>query len=145
MKFLLFICCLWAMGWFHRREHLRDAAALRDVQKTLSSLPPDKDALKTALAGQDWRLVSLTPRHAVLKRAFQVERREDMLRYGMPLVFLAVLLIALQGWGIAAVYAAVLAVKWFALTTAVTLSPYDGRYDVSLFGIRLFGEYLSPP
>ncbi|MBI1215682.1 MAG: hypothetical protein GC185_07680 [Alphaproteobacteria bacterium] len=143
MKFIVFILGIWAISWFHRREHRRYVAELKALQAKLAVLPHDAASVTAALEGTDWRMTALEPSRAGFKRAFQVKDREDLLRYAVPVALLVVIIVFLHGWGTAGLYGAALALKWFAAQTELTLSTLDPRYEVTLFGLRLFGEDLS--
>jgi len=143
MHFILFILCLWTAGMFHRWEHHRFIAELRRLHGTLRPLAGDKPALKKTLASEDWRATGLPPGRMVLKRAFNVRTRADALRYGVPVALVAVLLVGMQAWALGAAYGALIALRWFGGVVDLNLSAQDARYDVRVFGLRLFGEYLS--
>ncbi|HYD17049.1 MAG TPA: hypothetical protein VEF76_01055 [Patescibacteria group bacterium] len=143
MLFFLFITVFFATAEFHRREHVLMQKELRDLQAKLASEAPVEAALRAQLQGEDWRLVSLTGTEAGLRRAFEVPEREAVLRYAVPVVAFTIMLLGLQNWTLPFLYAGVMALKWFASLTVLDLDPHRPRYEVRLFGLRLFGERLD--
>ena len=63
------------------------------------------------------------------------------MRYGAPVGFFCLWLLALHSWWIAGVYAAIIIVKWFALTTYLN---GDGEtYRITLAGKTVFAAMLG--
>lgn len=137
MKYPVFLLLLWAMGLFYRWEH-------RLFIRELSMLAPGlKEKGAQALAGKDWRIVRVEAEGVyALRRAFQIKTRADALRYGLPLLFFCIILFVLKDWIFALGYAGLVALKWF-ICEAVVHTAGAFRYDVRIFGRRLFGEGLA--
>lgn len=132
--FIVFLIYIWALCWCHRLEHKRFVAEMKILQPMIAAAGAD------ALAGRDWRLLSMTDREARMKRAFDITDHAAILRYALPVALIALMLIYGQFWGLAALYAALIAVKFFLLETV--LFRKEARYEVRLFGVRLIGEDL---
>lgn len=143
MEFVIFIALLFSVSLFHRREHQHFIAGLRALQRELASPAPVQDEVKKALKAHDWRLIDLKTGKAWLRRAFDPKGGEAVARYAVPVALLAAMPLLLQAWKMAAVYFAVLVIKWFATVTVLDLSPHHPHYDVRLAGFRLFGETLE--
>lgn len=143
MEFVIFIALLFSVSLFHRREHQKFIEGLRGLQRELASPTPVQEEIKKALKPHDWRLVDLKTGKAWMRRAFDPKGREAVARYAVPVVLLAAMPLLLQAWKMAAVYFAVLLVKWFATVTVLDLNPLHPYYDVRLPGFRLFGETLE--
>jgi len=143
MAFIIFILCIAALGFFHRREHEMFVRELQRLQPTLATETPELTTLMLNLRGCDWRVVKLDGLQLHLRRAFQIADREAAFRYGMPVAILSAMLVLLQDFKLAALYAAALGLKWFATVTVLNLTPAQPEYNVRLFGFRLFGETLK--
>lgn len=107
MKFFLFTGLLWICAMFHLWEHRRFERDLRLLEAG------------EAMAAGDWRPVAL-PKGAAglaLKRAFAIRDRMDIFRYAAPVLIFCLWLLLLRSWGLAFAYAAIVAVKWFCVTT----------------------------
>lgn len=143
MKFLVFIFVVFAIGLFHRREHILYENGLFALRKKLETDKPDESEIREKLKGMDWRLAGMDRSYALLKRAFNVPEKEDILRYAVPVALLCVLIVYLGVWRIAALYGCALALKWFVAETALDLDPFTPRYEARLFGKRLFGQPLA--
>lgn len=132
MQFVVFIILLFALCQFHRREHQRLAPELRGLLQTASNgaLP----------AEADWQVIRTDGNILHLRRAFMLKSNFDRLRYFLPIAFLAVMLIALQSWMMAGIYAAIICIKWF--VTSIRLDIKRERYDVTIFSVAVFGEQL---
>ena len=133
MQFVVFIILLFSVCQFHRREHQRLEVELRTLLQTASN--------GTLPADTDWQVMRFEQNILHLRRAFMLKSTFDRLRYFLPILFLAVMLIILQSWIMAAIYAAILCVKWF--VTRIRLDITRGRYDVIIFSKALFGEQLA--
>lgn len=142
MQFFAFITIFFATAMFHQREHRLLVGELRDLQKKLSDAAPSESSLEEKLKGEDWRLVSLRGTQAGLRRAFEVPGIEAMLRYAVPVALFCLMLLGLQNWIMPGVYALVMVLKWFVSVTVLDTDPYLPRYEVRMFGLRLFGEGL---
>ena len=143
MQFFAFITIFFATAMFHQREHRLLVGELRALHAKLSDAAPGETSLEAKLTGEDWRLVSLRGTQAGLRRAFEVPGIEAMLRYGVPVAAFCLMLLGLQNWVMPGIYAGVMALKWFASVTVLDTDPYLPRYEVQLFGFRLFGEGLT--
>lgn len=133
MQFVVFIILLFAVCHFHRREHQRLAPELRTLLQTTSNGGLQTDA--------DWQVIQTDGNILYLRRAFMLKSRFDQLRYFLPVAFLAVMLIVLQSWVMAGLYAAIVCIKWF--VTSIRLDIKRERYDVTIFSTALFGEQLA--
>jgi len=143
MAFIIFIFCLGALGFFHRREHELFVRGLQQLQPLLASEPPEAAHLVTLLPKYDWRLVGLQARNLEIRRAFQLVDREAGLRYAIPIGIACIMLVFLHSFAVATIYIAALAIKWFLTVTVLNLDPLLPEYEVRLFGTRLFGESLK--
>jgi hypothetical protein len=136
MEYVVFTVLIWTAALFHRREH-------RALRQELRALPHDAlTEITPALAGHDWRITALDAKSATLKRAFQPIGRAGVLRYALPVVFLAVMMIVLQSYIMAAVYLTALTLRWFVLEIKLTRPPEQPAYTAFLYGRPLFGETL---
>ena len=142
MQFFVFITLFFAISLFHRQEHLWFIAELRALQKKLAAATASEAGVKESLKGEDWRLVALAASQLSLRRAFHVGNAKAAARYATPILLLCITLLWLQSWVLAGGYAALLAVKWFASVTVLDIGPAAARYEVRLFGRKLFGESL---
>lgn len=143
MKFVVFMFLLCAISLFHRREHRLFEKELRTLQERLQTERPEAGRVREMLKGEDWRLCGIGDTRILLRRAFQVKTREDALRYAVPVAILCIVIAWLNAFTMAAVYGAALALKWFVAVTALDLDPFTPRYEVRLFGLRLFGDRLG--
>ncbi|MDI1228360.1 MAG: hypothetical protein PSY14_11805 [bacterium] len=143
MQFFAFISIFFATALFHQREHRLLVGELRDLHAKLVDARPSEASLEAKLKGEDWRLVSLRGTKAGLRRAFEVPGMEAMLRYGVPVVMFCLMLLGLQSWIMPGIYAGVMTLKWFVSVTVLDTDPYLPRYEVRMFGLRLFGEGLA--
>lgn len=123
MTFFIFTALVWLLALFHLWDH---RCFERDLRALEQGMPIER---------LDWRRVA---GGVALKRGFFIRRRDDYLRYAVPVVFFAVLLIGLRGWTLAMLYAAVIIVKWAAVS--VTLA--DDKYTLWLAGRALFSARL---
>jgi len=139
MMFFVFILLIYGMGLFHRFEH---RAMIADLRALLPLVPMAGEPP----APHDWRRCGGTDAKPLLKRAFNPRGAAAALRYAMPVLFAAVMLIVLQAYVFAACYIALCAVKWFAVSAE--LAPRDdntkdsrkGRYTLRLGTWTLLGE-----
>ncbi len=143
MQFVAFITIFFATVLFHRREHVLMIAELKTLHKKLADAAPIEARLEAQLKGEDWRLVSLRGTQAGLRRAFEVPGTEAVLRYAVPVALCCLMLLGLMNWIVPGVYAGIMVLKWFASVTVLDTDPYLPRYEVRLFGLRLFGEGLA--
>jgi hypothetical protein len=128
VAFILLTTVLWILALFHIWDHRR-------YERDLGAYLQD--------GGGDWRPVAPPAGArpgAALKRAFRIDTRADLWRYAGPVAIFAVILIGLRHWGLAAAYAGVVSVKWFALTTVTARE--TRRYAVYLAGRRVFESPL---
>lgn len=145
MKFFVFTTLVLILGMFHRREHVLYENELYALRRKLESGTPDENKVKEELKGRDWRLTGFDRTYALLKRAFEVPGREDLLRYAVPVVVLCVIIVYLRAWHLAAIYGVVMGLKWFVVVTALDIDPFTPRYETRLFGYRIFGLGLGVP
>ena len=136
MLFVLFIAVLFALGLFHRWEHRVMIADLKGV------LPLLQAGAEPLPATQDWRVVSQGSGTWVLRRAFHVPDKTAALRYAVPVLLAAVMMIGLGNIPMGIAYAVICTLKWFAADTEVKTAPL-AEYTVKLAGIKLFGEPLE--
>lgn len=133
MVFVCFLLLLWGMALFYRAEH-------RAYIRELAALAPQLKAQGAAvLAGRDWRPVRQEGEVFVLKRAFQIKTRKDVLRYALPVLFFCAILFILREWSFAFFYAAIAAAKWFGTETRLRVSDPQG-YEVWIAQHRLLAE-----
>lgn len=142
MLYPIFLFLIWAIALFHVWEHRRFIEELRKLQRVLASFSPAKEELAEKLKGRDWRIVSLEGTKLGLRRAFMVKDGFSAARYAAPVAFIVASLLVLETWIMAGVYFALMVVKWFMTKTVLDVSPVNARYDVTLFGMTLFGEEL---
>lgn len=136
MEYVVFTVLVWTVALFHRREH-------RGLQQELQTLPREALTETTpAIAGHDWRVTAVDAGSVTMKRAFQPVGRAGILRYALPVVFLAVMMIVLQSFIMAAAYLAALMLRWFVLEIKITRPPEQAAYTALLYGRQLFGETL---
>jgi len=134
MEFGLLLVILWGVGLFYRREHVKFVADMGHLAKDMAGpeLPQ----------GADWRITGQDGNGGIfLQRAFNVTDRESFLRYAAPFLFLSAFLMLLQNWAMAGIFGGIVALKWFASKTRLDLK--KKRYDVTIFGLRLYGEDVS--
>lgn len=143
MAFMIFIFCLGAVGFFHRREHELFVRGLRQLQPMLAAEPLDAARLSVELPKYDWRLIGLKGRSLEMRRAFQLVDREAALRYAVPTGIACVMLVFLHSFIVAGLYIAALGIKWFTTVTVLNLDPLLPEYEVRLGRSRLFGEGLT--
>lgn len=143
MQFVAFITLFFLTVLFHQREHVLMIAELRKLHGKLATATPDAATLNAQLRGDDWRLVFLRGTQAGLRRAFEVPSTVAILRYAVPVVLFCLMLLGLQTWVMPAIYAVIMALKWFVSVTVLDTDPYLPRYEVRMFGFRLFGEELT--
>jgi len=135
MEYVVFTILIWTMALFHRQEH-------RTLRAELQSLPRSTLTEKTEIAGHDWRVTAIEAEHIILKRAFQPIGRAGILRYALPVLFLAVMMIVLQSIALTCAYLAALVLRWFVLEIKLTRTPEPLAYAATLYGRQLFGEAL---
>lgn len=134
MMFILFIAVLFALALFHRWEHRVMIADLKQVLPLLQAGTP-------LPVTQDWRVVAQDGRAWVLRRAFHVPDKTAALRYAMPVLLAAVMMIGLANIPLGLGYAVFCAVKWFGTDIRLEALP-TAAYRVELVGIKMFGEPL---
>jgi hypothetical protein len=136
MEYVVFTVLVWTVALFHRREH-------RNLRQELQALPAHSLTETTpAISGYDWRVTAVDAGSVTLKRAFQPIGRAGILRYALPVLFLAVMMIVLQSFIMAGAYLAALALRWFVLEIKITRPPQQPAYTATLYGRPLFGETL---
>ncbi len=143
MQFIVFITLFFATVLFHRREHVLMIAELKTLHSKLADPAPTQVRLEAQLKDEDWRLVSLRGTQAGLRRAFEVPGTEAILRYAVPVALCCLMLLGLMNWIVPGVYAGIMILKWFVSVTVLDTDPYLPRYEVRMFGLRLFGEGLT--
>jgi hypothetical protein len=143
MQFVAFITLFFATALFHRREHVLMIEELKTLHRKLADPAPSEARLEAQLKGDDWRLVYLRGTQAGLRRAFEVPGTEAILRYAVPVALCCLMLLGLMNWIVPGVYAGIMILKWFVSVTVLDTDPYLPRYEVRMFGIRLFGEALE--
>jgi len=136
MTFIIFIAVVFALGFFHRWEHRVMIADLKQV------LPLLKTGSTEIPVGQDWRIVSRTDRYWTLRRAFHVPDRAAAVRYAVPVLLAAVMMIGLANILLGMGYALFCAVKWFWVEINVKTDT-PAAYTVQCAGIKIFGEPLE--
>lgn len=100
---------IWGVALFHRQEHRAlpielskiDLAATHETNKMIE--------------GHDWRVVAETSQRLILKRAFEPIGRAGKLRYALPVIALAVMMIWLQSFSTTVIYLGLLYLRWFVL------------------------------
>jgi len=143
MPFMIFIVSIFALAYYHRLEHRQLIASLRALQLRLATETPDRAVLEQQLAGEDWRIIGLRGMRLQLRRKFMVQDKQSLLRYGVPVVILCAILVLLQNFILAALYAAGLAVKWFLSVTELSLDPHHPEFEVTVLGHKIFLENLK--
>lgn len=135
MIFVVFILLLWAAALFHRAEH-------RALPQELRDLGTPKDAAVGAhIAGHDFRLMEIKNGGFVLKRAFHPQDRRGVLRYALPVLFLAGMMIYLQNIPLSAGYFVFLCLRWFG--TEIVLYPAsESRFRVQLWQKKIYEDTL---
>ena len=134
MMFMLFIAVLFTLALFHRWEH---RVMIADLKLALAALQTS-GALPAA---QDWRAVSQSGGTWILRRAFHVPDKTAALRYAVPVLLAAVMMIGLANIPLGIGYVFFCAVKWFGTDIELQTAPVPG-YGVKLAGIKMFGEPL---
>jgi hypothetical protein len=142
MLYPIFLFLIWAIALFHVWEHRRFIEELRKLQRVLAGFSPAREELQEKLKGRDWRIVALQGTRLGLRRAFVVKDGFSAARYAAPVAFIVLSLLVLETWIMAGIYFALVFTKWFLTKTVLDVSPANARYDVTLFGITLFGEEL---
>lgn len=138
MMFFVFMLLVYAMAFFHRFEH---RAMIEDLRALLPLLPLGADIPPP----HDWRQSGGTPDTPRLLRAFRPANGRARLRYALPVLFAAVMMIVLQTYVFAACYIAACAVKWFLLKPELTRSTQDaakGSYALFIGSWRVMGEEI---
>lgn len=115
---------------FHQREHRLFETELKKIAVKL--------AAGENLDNEDWRIMGRDGGIYKLKRAFRIPGREDLIRYAVPVILAAIILILLQSWALGFAYILLLGVKWFATVTVIDVK--KSAYSVTLFGFRIFGQ-----
>lgn len=136
MMFLIFIAVVFALGLFHRWEHRVMIADLKQV------LPLLKTGAAEITAAQDWRLISQAEGYWTLRRAFHVPDRTAALRYAMPVLLAATMMIGLANIPMGIGYAVFCVTKWFGTDIQIKTAPL-AEYAVQCAGIKIFGEPLE--
>lgn len=135
MIFVVFILLLWAAALFHRAEHRALPQELRALDK------PQSWTVGAQIPGHDFRLVAQKNDSFVLKRAFHPQGYRGVLRYALPVLFLAVMMIILQSIPMTLAYFVFLYLRWFATETVLYPAP-DKRFEVTLWHKRIYEETL---
>jgi hypothetical protein len=131
MHFIVFMLLVYTLALFHRFEH---RAMVADLSRLAADLP-----LRCGVPrGHDWRQTGGTEEAPQLKRGFELPDRTAVLRYALPVVFAAAMMIVLQDFTLAGGYVALCAAKWFGLSVTLT----RGAYAVSAGGITLLKDSL---
>ncbi|MDY0009176.1 MAG: hypothetical protein RBS08_05680 [Bdellovibrionales bacterium] len=106
MAFVIFLLLVYGLCLFHRFEH-------RVMIKDLARLVPFLPLQNGIPAGHDWRQAGGNAETPLLKRAFHIYGKDDVLRYAVPVMAAAVILIALQSFVFAGGYILFCLIKWF--------------------------------
>lgn len=117
MNFIVFMLLVYLLGLFHRFEH-------RTMIRDLTRLAPLLPLQNGVPAGHDWRQTGGGADAPQLKRGFDVPDRAALLRYALPIVFAAAMMLALQGFTMAGVYILLCTAKWFGLGVTLTRTEY---------------------
>ncbi|MDP2204749.1 MAG: hypothetical protein Q8K65_00415 [Alphaproteobacteria bacterium] len=126
MNFLIFILLVYFLALFHRFEH---RVMIRDLARLAGCLPLEDGVPE----GHDWRQTGGTKEAPQLKRGFDIPDKTAVLRYALPIVFAAAMMIALQDFTMAGVYILLCTAKWFALGVTLTRAEYKitlGRFTL---------------
>lgn len=116
---------------FHLWDHRRFEEDLRRL-----------DAGQGSFAAGDWRPAALPAGESgtALKRAFIIRGQADLARYAAPVVLFCLWLLLFRSWGLAGIYAAIIACKWFAVTTVLD---NGGSYRCYFAGKKFFTGRLA--
>jgi len=133
MTFVFFLLLVWAVCTFHLREHRRLGTELARA-KTL--LPPREDG---SLQDADWRVTAEEAQNITLKRRFHPQDRDGVLRYALPPVFFCLMLFVLKSWWMGALYAALMALRWFAMSIEMSKMPQENTYAAKIGRWKIFG------
>ena len=126
MKFIVFSVFIWLVAIFHLWDHRRYE---RDIARYMDGA---RDG--------DWRQVGQGDGD-IVKRAFKITTRADIVRYATPVVFLLIWLLLFRAWTPAILYVAAVFAKWFIAQTHIDTA--GRRYSVYLLGYRMFGARLD--
>ncbi len=127
MIFIVFTIMLWLIALFHIWDHRR-------FEQDLAALAEGK---------RDWRAVALpagVSTGEAYRRALMIHSRADFTRYAVPVLFFVVLLLGVKSPVAAALYLAVIVIKWF--VSKVVLYRDEGRYEIYLLHQRVFAAAL---
>lgn len=113
MLFVVFMIVVWTAALFHRREHRRLPDELAKIDTRAAYETGQK------IDGHDWRVIADTKDRLVMKRAFEPVGMEGKLRYTLPVVLLAVMMIWLQSIPATVFYMVFLCIRWFALRVEI--------------------------
>lgn len=135
MIFVVFILLLWAAALFHRAEHRALPRELRGLGKA------ENWVIGAQIPEHDFRLVAQRNGSFVLKRAFHPQGYRGVLRYALPVLFLAMMMIILQSIPVTLAYFVFLCLRWFATEIVLYPAP-DNRFEVTLRHRKIYGETL---
>lgn len=135
MIFVVFLLLIWSAALFHRAEHRQLPQELRRLDSTQGWVTGAR------IAGHDWRLMAEKDDGFVLKRAFHPEGISGVLRYALPILFLAVMMIVLQNIPLTLGYLAFLYLRWFAVEIIFYPAP-DSRFHVVLWDRTIYKDVL---
>lgn len=128
MKFIFFSGFLWLLAIFHLWDHRRFE---RDIRLYMNG---QRDG--------DWRIVDGDDSSIfIVKRAFKISSRADIVRYATPVVFLFLWLVIFRFWSPACAYVLVIAIKWFVVETLIDTSART--YTLRLLGQSLFSARVD--
>lgn len=135
MAFFFFLLLLFALGVFHAREHRQFVEEMRRM-----TLPaPDPRQIDAA----DWVYKGAAKHGFFIRRALNPKTQADILRYTVPVVAFAVMVIFLAAWKTAFLYAAIHVFRWSAVTVEVYNDGNEACYRLISYGRRLFTEHLK--
>lgn len=130
MFFVAFLLIIWAIAVFHQKEHKAYIKEMRVI------------AENGQIGNLDWRKIREDQQYLCLRRAFNIRNKSDLIRYGLPVIFFAAMLIVFGKWFLSFFYLAVIVVKWFATVTEVSYGANPHYYRLSLAGLPVWTEKL---
>lgn len=135
MDFMVFLSLVYALAVFHRFEH---RVMIKDLAQLASFLPLQNGVPQ----GHDWRQTGGNAENPMLKRAFHISGKNDVLRYAVPVLGAAVMLIFLQSFIFAGAYVLFCLVKWFGTAAQIQAATpqHASGYQIRLGQTVLFRE-----
>jgi len=135
MLFAVFMIVIWGLALFHRAEHRGLPAELAAIHPQAA---PDAGA---RIAGTDWRVTAHTPSRLTVKRAFEPVGRAGKLRYAVPVLAVAIMMIWLQSAALTAFYLGFLYLRWFALRIEIEKGA-DRMFHVLIGAHHLYADKI---